>query len=149
MRAVVQRVARGSVEVEGSIVGSINKGLMVLLGVSEKDSMEDVQYMADKILNLRVFDDEEGKMNFSLLDVAGELLLVSQFTLYGDCRKGRRPNYMAAAKPDKADELYNELVKLCRAQNVKTETGVFQADMQVNIVNDGPVTLIIDSEKVI
>ena len=149
MSAVVQRVAKGSVEVEGSVVGSIGKGLMVLLGVSEKDAMEDVQYMADKILNLRVFDDEEGKMNFSLLDVQGELLLVSQFTLYGDCRKGRRPNYMAAAKPDKADELYNELVKLCRGQNVKTETGVFQADMQVNIINDGPVTLIIDSEKVI
>ena len=149
MRAVVQRVTQGSVEVEGNIVGSIGKGLMVLLGVSEKDTKEDVAYMADKILNLRVFDDEEGKMNYSLLDVQGELLLVSQFTLYGDCRKGRRPNYMAAAKPDKADELYNEVVKLCRDQNVKTETGVFQADMKVSIINDGPVTLIIDSEKVI
>lgn len=149
MRAVVQRVSKGSVEVEGSIVGAIDKGLMVLLGVSEKDSMEDVKYMADKILNLRVFDDEEGKMNYSLLDVKGELLLVSQFTLYGDCRKGRRPNYMAAAKPEIADQLYNEVVKLCRDQGVKTETGVFQADMKVNIINDGPVTLIIDSEKVI
>ena len=149
MRAVVQRVLRSSVEVEGSMVGSIEKGLMVLLGVSEKDTEEDAAYMADKILNLRVFDDEEGKMNYSLLDVKGELLLVSQFTLYGDCRKGRRPNYMAAAKPDKADALYQQLVQLCRAQNVKTETGVFQADMKVDILNDGPVTLIIDSEKVI
>ncbi len=149
MRAVVQRVLRSSVEVEGSVVGSIPKGLMVLLGVSEKDTSEDAAYMADKILNLRVFDDEEGKMNYSLLDVKGELLLVSQFTLYGDCRKGRRPNYMAAAKPDKADALYQELVQLCRAQNVKIETGVFQADMKVDILNDGPVTLIIDSEKII
>lgn len=149
MRAVVQRVSKGSVEVEESIVGAIDKGLMVLLGVSEKDSMEDVKYMADKILNLRVFDDQEGKMNYSLLDVKGELLLVSQFTLYGDCRKGRRPNYMAAAKPEIADQLYNEVVKLCREQGVKTETGVFQADMKVNIINDGPVTLIIDSEKTI
>jgi len=109
MRAVVQRVTSGNVEVEGNSVGSIDKGLVVLLGVSEKDTNEDVAYMSEKILNLRVFDDEEGKMNFSLLDIQGELLVVSQFTLYGDCRKGRRPNYMAAAKPEKADELYNEL----------------------------------------
>lgn len=149
MRAVVQRVTKGNVEIEGNIVGSVNKGLVVLLGVSDKDTKDDVTYMVEKILNLRVFDDEEGKMNFSLLDIQGELLVVSQFTLYGDCRKGRRPNYMAAAKPEIADELYNEFVKLCRAQNVKTETGVFQADMKVNIINDGPVTLIVDSEKVI
>ncbi|OGO78939.1 MAG: D-tyrosyl-tRNA(Tyr) deacylase [Clostridiales bacterium GWB2_37_7] len=149
MRAVVQRVTSGNVEVEGNSVGSIDKGLVVLLGVSEKDTNEDVAYMSEKILNLRVFDDEEGKMNFSLLDIQGELLVVSQFTLYGDCRKGRRPNYMAAAKPEKADELYNEFVKQCRAQSVKTETGVFQADMKVNIINDGPVTLIVDSEKII
>lgn len=149
MRAVVQRVTKGNVEIDGNIVGSIDKGLVVLLGVSEKDTQEDVNYMAEKVLNLRVFDDEEGKMNYSLLDIKGELLVVSQFTLYGDCRKGRRPNYMAAAKPDKADELYNEFVKLCRAQDVKTETGVFQADMKVNIINDGPVTLIVDSEKII
>ena len=149
MRAVVQRVIKGNVEVDGNIVGSIDKGLVVLLGVSEKDTKDDVAYMADKILNLRVFDDEEGKMNFSLLDIKGELLVVSQFTLLGDCRKGRRPNYMAAAKPELADALYNEVVKLCRAQGIKTETGVFQADMKVNIINDGPVTLILDSEKII
>jgi D-tyrosyl-tRNA(Tyr) deacylase len=149
MRAVVQRVTKGNVEIDGNIVGSIDKGLVVLLGVSEKDTKDDVAYMADKILNLRVFDDEEGKMNFSLLDIKGELLVVSQFTLLGDCRKGRRPNYMAAAKPELADALYTEVVKLCRAQGVKTETGVFQADMKVTIINDGPVTLIIDSEKII
>lgn len=149
MRAVVQRVIQGNVEVDQKLVGSIQKGLVVLLGVSEKDTMEDVAYMTDKILNLRVFDDEDGKMNYSLLEVKGELLIVSQFTLYGDCRKGRRPNYMAAAKPEKADELYKELVKACRAQQVKTETGVFQADMKVHIENDGPVTLILDSEKII
>lgn len=149
MRAVVQRATKGSVEIEGKVVGSIGKGLVVLLGVSENDTMEDVNYTAEKVLNLRVFDDEEGKMNYSLLDVKGELLVVSQFTLYGDCRKGRRPNYMAAAKPEKADELYNEFVKMCKVQQVKTETGVFQADMQVNIINDGPVTIIIDSEKII
>lgn len=149
MRAVVQRVLESRVDIEGMTVGSIGKGLMVLLGVSENDTSEDAAYMAEKILNLRVFDDEEGKMNYSLLDTKGELLVVSQFTLYGDCRKGRRPNYMMAAKPEKADALYQEVVKLCRAQNVKTETGVFQADMKVHIINDGPVTLIIDSEKTI
>lgn len=149
MRAVVQRVTQGSVEVEQKLVGSIGKGLVVLLGVSEEDTIDDVKYMTDKILNLRVFDDEEGKMNYSLLDIKGELLVVSQFTLYGDCRKGRRPNYMAAARPELADELYKELIKACRAQLIKTETGVFQADMKVNIINDGPVTLIIDSDKII
>lgn len=149
MRAVVQRVTKGSVEIEQKQVGSIGKGLVVLLGVNENDTMDDVSYMAEKVLNLRIFDDEEGKMNYSLLDVKGELLVVSQFTLYGDCRKGRRPNYMAAAKPEKADVLYNEFVNACKAQNVKTETGVFQADMQVNLINDGPVTLIVDSEKII
>lgn len=149
MRAVVQRVTQGSVEVEQRLVGSIGKGLVVLLGVSEGDTMDDVKYMTDKILNLRVFDDEEGKMNYSLMDIKGELLVVSQFTLYGDCRKGRRPNYMAAARPELADELYKELIKACRAQLIKTETGVFQADMKVNIINDGPVTLIIDSDKII
>lgn len=149
MRAVVQRVTQCNVEVMQKPVGSIGKGLLILLGVSEKDTMDDVNYMTDKILNLRIFDDEEGKMNYSLLDIKGELMVVSQFTLYGDCRKGRRPNYMAAAKPKLADELYKELIKACRAQNVKTETGIFQADMKVNLTNDGPVTLIIDSEKII
>lgn len=149
MRAVVQRAAKGSVEVDNRIVGSIGKGLVVLLGVSERDTSEDVAYMVDKITNLRIFEDEEGKMNLSLFDVKGELLVVSQFTLYGDCRKGRRPNFMTAARPEKADELYQEFVSKCRAIGITTETGVFQAYMQVKIDNDGPVTLVVDSEKLI
>jgi D-tyrosyl-tRNA(Tyr) deacylase len=149
MRAVVQRVISGNVEIDDKIVGSINKGLVILLGVSDKDSIDDVKYMVDKIVNLRIFEDSEEKMNLSLLDVKGELLVVSQFTLYGDCRKGRRPNFMSAAKPDKADELYNEFVLQCKSMGITTETGVFQADMKVNIANDGPVTLVVDSEKII
>jgi len=149
MRAVIQRVNSGSVTVEGNTVGSINKGFVVLLGVSEKDTSEDVLYMADKIANLRIFEDEDEKMNLSLLDVKGELLLVSQFTLYGDCRKGRRPNFMSAARPEKAQELYNELVEKFREMGIRTETGTFQAYMKVSIENDGPVTVIVDSEKLI
>lgn len=149
MRAVVQRVLSGSVTVDNETVGSIGKGFVVLLGVSEKDTAEDVSYMADKVANLRIFEDSEGKMNLSLLDINGELLVVSQFTLYGDCRKGRRPNFMSAAKPEKAEALYNEFVKKCRDMGIKTETGTFQADMKVNILNDGPVTVIVDSEKII
>lgn len=149
MRAVIQRVNKGSVTVDGEIVGSIGRGFTVLLGVSEKDTAEDVLYMTDKIANLRIFEDENEKMNLSLLDVKGELLVVSQFTLYGDCRKGRRPNFMSAARPEKAEELYKELVKKCREMGIKTETGIFQEYMKVSIENDGPVTVIIDSEKLI
>ncbi len=149
MRAVIQRVKSGSVTVDDKIVGRIAAGFVVLLGVSGKDTTEDVSYMADKILNLRIFEDENGKMNLSLLDINGELLIVSQFTLYGDCRKGRRPNFMSAAGPEKAEELYNELVEKCREMGIKTETGTFQAYMNVNIENDGPVTVILDSEKLI
>jgi len=149
MRSVIQRVNSGSVTVDGKVVGSIGKGFVVLLGVSEKDTQEDVAYMADKIVNLRIFEDEDEKMNLSLLDIKGELLVVSQFTLYGDCRKGRRPNFMSAARPEKAVELYEELVKRCREMGIKTETGTFQASMKVNIENDGPVTVIVDSEKII
>lgn len=149
MRAVIQRVNSGSVTVDEKSVGSIAKGFVVLLGVSEKDTAEDVLYMADKIVNLRIFEDDAEKMNLSLLDLKGELLIVSQFTLYGDCRKGRRPNFMSAARPDKAQELYNEFVKKCREMGIKTETGIFQEHMKVNIENDGPVTVIVDSEKLI
>ncbi len=149
MRAVVQRVSSGSVVVDNQTVGSIGKGFVVLLGVSEKDTDQDVAYMVDKIVNLRIFEDQEEKMNLSLLDVGGEMLVVSQFTLYGDCRKGRRPNFMSAARPEKAVALYEEFVSKCSALNVKTETGTFQAYMQVQIVNDGPVTVIVDSEKLI
>jgi D-tyrosyl-tRNA(Tyr) deacylase len=119
MRAVIQRVNSGSVTVDGNIVGSIGKGFVVLLGVSEKDTAEDVLYMTDKIVNLRIFEDSDEKMNLSLKDVKGELLVVSQFTLYGDCRKGRRPNFMSAARPEKAEELYNELVKKCRDMGIE------------------------------
>jgi D-tyrosyl-tRNA(Tyr) deacylase len=149
MRAVIQRVDSGSVTVDEKVVGSIGKGFVVLLGVNEKDTMEDVQYMTEKIINLRIFEDEDEKMNLSLIDIKGELLVVSQFTLYGDCRKGRRPNFMSAARPEKAEELYSELVNKCREMGVKTETGTFQASMKVNIENDGPVTVIVDSEKLI
>lgn len=149
MRAVVQRVSKGSVTVENNVIGSINKGLVVLLGITEEDTNSDIDYMIDKIINLRIFEDENEKMNFSLLDINGEILLVSQFTLYGDCRKGRRPNFMSAAKPEKAEFLYNKFVDTIKLQNVNIQTGVFQADMQVHIENDGPVTLIIDSQKII
>lgn len=149
MRAVIQRVKKGSVTVKEQTVGSIDKGLVVLLGISEQDQPEDIAYMVDKTVNLRIFEDSEGKMNLSLLEVGGELLVISQFTLYGDCRKGRRPSFSNAAKPEKAQTLYESYVDMCRRQNIHTETGIFQADMQVHIENDGPVTLIIDSEKIL
>jgi D-tyrosyl-tRNA(Tyr) deacylase len=149
MRAVIQRVNSGSVAVDDKIVGSISKGFVVLLGVNEKDTEADMLYMVDKIVNLRIFEDDNEKMNLSLLDIKGDLLVVSQFTLYGDCRKGRRPNFMNAARPEKAEALYNEFIKKCRELGVKTETGTFQAYMKVNIENDGPVTVIVDSEKII
>lgn len=148
MRAVVQRVKASSVIVEDKIVGSINKGLNVLLGISKEDTIEDLKYLKDKILNLRIFEDEEEKMNHSLLDVKGELLIVSQFTLYGDCRKGRRPNFMDALSGDQAKELYETFVGMCKEEGIKVETGVFGAHMEVNIENDGPVTLMLDSKKI-
>ena len=148
MRAVVQRVKASSVLVEDKIVGSINKGLNVLLGISKEDTIEDLKYLKDKILNLRIFEDEEEKMNHSLLDVKGELLIVSQFTLYGDCRKGRRPNFMDALSGDQAKELYETFVGMCKEEGIKVETGVFGAHMKVNIENDGPVTLMLDSKKI-
>ncbi|HCJ57577.1 D-aminoacyl-tRNA deacylase [bioreactor metagenome] len=149
MRAVVQRVKISHVEVDGKITGQIGKGLMILLGISEDDKTEDIDYMVDKITNLRIFEDDENKMNLSLLDVKGELLVVSQFTLYGDCRKGRRPSFIKAARPEKAQQLYDLFIKKAEDLNVKVQSGVFQADMTVYIENDGPVTLIVDSEKII
>lgn len=147
MRAVVQRVSKSSVTVEDKTVGKIQKGLMVLLGVEEGDTSKDVDYMVDKVVNLRIFEDEDEKMNLSLKDVDGELLAISQFTLLGDCRKGRRPSFTGAAKPDVANELYEEFVSKCRGNEVNVETGVFQAHMIVDIVNDGPVTMLLDSKK--
>lgn len=147
MRAVVQRVSQAKVTVEGENVGEIEKGIMVLLGVGQEDTEKDIEYLADKIINLRIFEDENGKMNISLLDIKGELLVVSQFTLYGDCRKGKRPSYDKAARPEIAEAMYEKFIETCRKYGVKVETGKFQAMMMVEIHNDGPVTLLLDSKK--
>jgi len=147
MRAVVQRVTYSCVKVEGQVIGEINKGFNVLLGISHEDSQEDVKYLAEKILNLRVFEDENGKLNKSLLDIGGELLIVSQFTLYGDCRRGRRPSFTEALGGEKAELLYIDFVNECKAVLGTVQTGKFGADMAVAIENDGPVTLLIDSKK--
>ncbi len=147
MRAVVQRVHRASVTVDGETVGSIGRGLLVFLGLGEEDSDRDLDYMVNKILGLRIFPDDEGLMNRSLLDVGGALLAVSQFTLYGDCRKGKRPSFVKAMKPPRAEEMFNQFVAACRARGLVVETGRFGAMMDVELVNDGPVTLLIDSSK--
>ena len=147
MRSVVQRVEHASVTVDGECVGKIGKGFLVLLGVSDEDTQKDVEYMADKITGLRVFEDEDEKMNLSLTDIGGEILAVSQFTLYGDCRKGKRPSFCAAGAPEYANKLYEEFVGKVREKGIKTETGRFGADMKVELLNDGPVTLMLDSKK--
>ncbi|CEQ11021.1 D-tyrosyl-tRNA(Tyr) deacylase [[Clostridium] sordellii] len=147
MRAVVQRVASSKVIVDESTIGEINKGLLILLGVTHEDTSKDVDYLLDKIVNLRIFEDENDKMNLSLKDINGELLVVSQFTLYGDCRKGRRPNFTNAAKPDLATSLYEEFIDKAKKEGIKVGTGKFGAHMMVDLVNDGPVTILIDSEK--
>lgn len=147
MRAVVQRVKTSSVTVDNNVVGEIGIGFNVLLGISKDDTIEDLRYIKDKVINLRVFEDENGKMNKSLKDVNGELLLISQFTLYGDCRKGRRPNFMEALGGEEAKKLYDIFVDMCKSENIKVETGIFGADMKVQILNDGPVTLMLDSKK--
>ncbi|MGA9768122.1 MAG: D-aminoacyl-tRNA deacylase [Blastocatellia bacterium] len=147
MRAVVQRVTRASVEVAGKVVGEIDAGLLVLIGVAREDGKEAADYLADKITNLRIFNDEQGKMNLSLRDRGGAMLVVSQFTLYGDTRHGRRPSYIEAAEPEKANALYEYFVERIRSQGVRVETGVFQAMMQVSLINDGPVTILLDSKK--
>jgi D-tyrosyl-tRNA(Tyr) deacylase len=147
MRAVVQRVNQSSVIVDHVVVGKINKGLNVLLGVEEGDTEKDVLYMAEKIVNLRIFEDDAEKMNLSLLDVKGEMLCISQFTLMGDCRKGRRPNFMKAAGPDEANRLYELFVEEVEKLNVHVQTGQFQAHMIVDIQNDGPVTILVDSKR--
>jgi len=145
MRAVIQRVKQSSVKTEDQIVGQIGQGLLVLLGVTKTDSAKDADYLVNKIVNLRIFEDEEGKMNRSLLDIGGELLAVSQFTLLADCSKGRRPSFVAAAEPDKAAELYEKFVTGVRQRGVSVQTGRFRAMMEVSLINDGPVTVIIDS----
>ena len=146
MRIVVQRSKKASVTVNDEIVGEIEHGLVLLVGVTHDDTEEDAAFLADKVVNLRIFDDENGKMNHSLLDVGGSILSVSQFTLYGDCRKGRRPNFMGAAKPEQAKNLYNYFNQLLMEKNVKVETGEFGAMMDVSLINDGPITLIVESK---
>lgn len=146
MRAVVQRVTRAKVTVDDQIVGQIGNGLLILLGVAQSDTEKDVNYLVEKILGLRIFDDEDGKMNLSIMETSGEILAVSQFTLYGDTRRGRRPSYIEAAAPERANELY-ELFVSEAGRRVKVETGKFQAMMQVELINDGPVTILLDSTK--
>ncbi len=147
MRCVVQRVSSASVAVHGQVVGKIEKGLMVLIGVTQADTEKDLQYILDKVPNLRIFEDEQGKMNLSLQDVGGALLAVSQFTLMGDARGGRRPSFIEAARPEVANPMYEALVKRWRENGLQVETGVFQAEMAVSLVNDGPVTILLDSRK--
>jgi D-aminoacyl-tRNA deacylase len=147
MRMVVQRVSEASVEVEGRPTGAIAHGLLVLLGIAKYDTRADADYLADKVTGLRIFADDAGKMNRSVLETGGALLVVSQFTLYGDCRKGRRPGFDLAAPPEEARALYEYFIEACRKRNVRVETGIFQASMSVRLNNEGPVTLICESEK--
>ena len=147
MRAVVQRVSSSKVTVDGNITGEIKRGLLVLLGVTHEDTSKDVDYIIDKVLNLRVFEDENEKMNLSLKDVEGELLVVSQFTLYGDCRKGRRPSFSTAARPELATKLYEEFIEKSRKEGIVTQTGQFGAHMMVDLTNDGPVTILLESNR--
>ena len=147
MRAVIQRVLQAEVKVEGQQVGKIDKGLLVYLSVGKEDTVKDAQFMADKLVNLRIFADEAGKMNRSVLDVGGQILLVSNFTLHGDCRKGRRPGFDAAAEPALAQQLYEKVIELIAEQDVTVEKGTFGEYMHVSSINDGPVTFLLDSSR--
>jgi len=147
MRAVVQRVKEARVEVNWNVVGSIGQGLLVFLGVGKNDGDEDISYIVDKLLHLRIFEDDQGKMNRSVLDIGGEILIVSQFTLFGDCRKGRRPSFADAAPPEQAEVLYEECIKRLRTAGITVATGKFREMMKVFILNDGPVTILLDSKK--
>ena len=147
MRAVIQRVEQASVTVAGQVVGEIGAGLLVLLGVSKSDQESDADYLIDKIIGLRIFEDEQGKMNRSVAEVSGAILMVSQFTLYGDVRRGKRPSFDEAARPEEARRLYEYAVQKIRDAGLRCETGEFQAMMKVSLVNDGPVTILLDSEK--
>ena len=147
MRAVIQRVSRAQVRVEGKAIGEIGAGLLVLLGVRKGDTAAEGASLLDKIVHLRIFEDEQGKMNLSLLDCGGELMIISQFTLYADCRKGRRPSFTDASPPDDAQKLYDYFVSAARTRGIKVATGVFQAVMEVELVNFGPVTILLDSSK--
>ena len=149
MRAIIQRVTRARVTVASRVAGEIQTGVLILLGVGRADTPESAEYLAEKIANLRIFADDAGKMNRSLVEIGGSALVVSQFTLYGDTRGGRRPSYIQAASPEDANRLYEEFVRRLRSFGVQVETGVFQAHMEVELVNDGPVTILLDSEKMI
>ncbi len=147
MRAVIQRVLSASCEVNGEITGSIGRGLLVFLGIGKNDSESDIEYIADKTVNLRIFEDNEKKMNLSVRDIAGSLLVISQFTLYGDVRKGRRPSFDLAMIPDEAERLYERAVDIFRKTGIRTETGRFREMMKIYLVNDGPVTILLDSKR--
>ena len=148
MRFVIQRVSKAKVEVEGKQEGKISKGYLVLIGISEEDNKKTADIMVKKLINLRIFRDEAGKMNLNLKDVGGELLLISQFTLYGDCKNGNRPSFTKSAKFDKANEIYEYIISECKKTDIKVQTGIFGADMKVSLLNDGPVTIILDSEEI-
>lgn len=147
MRTVVQRVSKAQVSIEGDVKGVIGKGLVILLGIRREDTTKELQWLVDKVVHLRIFEDESGKMNKSLTDIGGEMLIISQFTLYGDCRKGRRPGFSTAAPPAIAEPLYQLFIEEVKAKGITVATGTFQAEMQVELINDGPVTLLLDSEK--
>lgn len=147
MRAVIQRVTEASVNVAGECVGRIDAGLVVLLGVEKGDSEQDAEYMSEKIIGLRIFADDQDRMNMSVVDIGGSVLMISQFTLLGDVRKGRRPSFTGAAEPELADKLYQHCNQLLRLQGLTVATGIFRADMQVQLINDGPVTILLDSKK--
>lgn len=146
MRVVVQRSKDASVTADGKVTGQIAAGLVLLVGVTHEDTEQDAAYLADKIVNLRIFEDDSEKMNLSIKDAGGQILSISQFTLYGDCRKGRRPNFMEAARPEHAEKIYHHFNSLIREKGIQVETGIFGAMMEVSLVNDGPVTLILDSK---
>ena len=147
MRAVVQRVKSASVKVDGKLVSEIGAGVLIFLGVAHDDTTTELEYIANKVANLRIFEDPEGKMNCSLLEAGGAALVVSQFTLYGDCRKGRRPSFIKAARPETANALYEQFITALEQQNIRTQGGTFQAMMDVQLINDGPVTILLDSDK--
>ena len=144
MKLVVQRVSKANVKVDNKVVGKIKKGFLVLVGIKVGDTKEQAKYLARKLINLRVFEDENGKMNLNIKQVGGELLIISQFTLYGNTKDGNRPSFIDAAKPDKANELYEYFIEKCKKENIKTEAGIFGADMKVSLVNDGPVTVMLE-----
>ncbi len=147
MRAVIQRVKSASVKVNGELVSEIGTGLLIFLGISHDDTETELEYIANKVANLRIFEDADGKMNCSLLDIGGAALVVSQFTLYGDCRKGRRPSFIDAARPEVANTLYEQFITALKQLNIPTQGGTFQAMMDVQLINDGPVTILLDSDK--